>query len=86
MKPSCPKCQAGKCRHLDSEKNWKRANYTQAIALLKDEKLVWSNDMEAIRHLLADVFEEAKDLDKFDIMTLNYLAEKLIEEENDLAI
>jgi hypothetical protein len=36
--------------------------------------------------MLADVFEEAKDLDKFDIMTLNYLAEKLIEEENDLAI
>jgi hypothetical protein len=56
------------------------------MALLKDDKLVWSNDMEAVRHMLADVFEEAKDLDKFDIMTLNYLAEKLIEEENNLAI
>lgn len=61
-----------------------RSNAQFALELLKDNELVWSNDFEQIRPLLADVFEEYIYLGKFDIMTLNYLAEKLIEEENNL--
>jgi hypothetical protein len=36
--------------------------------------------------MLADVFSEAKDDGNFELTTLNYLAEKLIESENDLTI
>ena len=67
-------------------KNWNRVNYVQAIALLRDEQLVWSADMDSIRKLLADVFDEAKAEGKFDLTTLNYLAEQLIADENDLTI
>jgi hypothetical protein len=66
--------------------NWNRANYAQAIALLKDDQLVWSADMDAIRKLLADVFDEHLIESNFSFTTLNYLAEKLIEEENDLTV
>lgn len=66
--------------------NWNRANYAQAIALLKDDQLVWSADMEAIRKHLADVFDEHLIESNFSFSTLNYLAEKLIEEENDLTV
>lgn len=66
--------------------NWNRANYAQAIALLKDDQLVWSEDMEAIRKPLADVFDEHLIESNFSFATLNYLAEKLIEEENDLTV
>jgi hypothetical protein len=61
-----------------------RSNAQFAVELLKDDQLVWSHDFEQIRPLLKDVFEEYIYLGKFDIMTLNYLAEKLIEEENNL--
>jgi hypothetical protein len=64
--------------------NWNKANYRQAIELLKDDKLVWSGDMEQIRKLLADVFTEHLIEDNFTFGTLNYLAEKLLEDENDL--
>lgn len=64
--------------------NWHRANYAQAIALLKDDKLVWSGDMDGIRKLLADVFDEHLIERNFSFTTLNYLAEKLLEDENDL--
>jgi uncharacterized protein HemX len=66
--------------------NWYRVNYVQAIALLRDDQLVWSADMDSIRKLLADVFDEAKADGKFELTTLNYLAEQLIAEENDLTI
>jgi hypothetical protein len=66
--------------------NWHRANYAQAIELLKDDKLVWSGDMDSIRKLLADVFDEHLIEDNFSFSTLNYLAEKLLEEENDLTV
>ena len=66
--------------------NWNRANYAQAIALLKDEKLVWSPDFDSIRKLLADVFDEHLIESNFSFGTLNYLAEKLLEEENDLTV
>ena len=73
---------------LQDEKviNWHRTNYRQAIDLLKDDKLVWSGDMEQIRKLLADVFDEHLIESNFSFSTLNYLAEKLLEEENDLGI
>ena len=64
--------------------NWNRANYAQAIALLKDDQLIWSADMDGIRKLLADVFDEHLIEDNFTFGTLNYLAEKLLEDENDL--
>jgi hypothetical protein len=67
-----------------SVQNWHRTNYRQAIELLKDEKLVWSPDFDSIRKLLADVFDEHAIEDNFSFETLNYLAEKLLEEENNL--
>lgn len=66
--------------------NRHRTNYAQAIALLKDDKLVWSPDMDAIRKLLADVFDEHAIEGDYSFHTLNYLAEKLIEDENDLTV
>jgi len=66
--------------------NWNRANYRQAIELLKDDKLVWSGDFENIRKALADVFDEHLIESNFSFATLNYLAEKLLEEENDISI
>jgi len=69
-----------------SVQNWHRTNYRQAIDLLKDDKLVWSGDMEQIRKLLADVFDEHLIEGNFSFSTLNYLAEKLLEEENDLTV
>jgi len=66
--------------------NWVRANYRQAIDLLRDDKLVWSPDMDAIRKELADVFDEHLIDGDFSFGTLNYLAETLLKEENNLAI
>lgn len=66
--------------------NWNRTNYRQVIDLLTDEKLVWSPDFDAIRKRLADVFDEHLSESNFSFSTLNYLAEKLIEEENDLTV
>jgi hypothetical protein len=66
--------------------NWNRANYRQVIDLLKDDKLVWSPDFDAIRVLLADVFDEHLIDGNFSFGTLNYLAEKLLEDENDISI
>ncbi len=66
--------------------NWNRTNYRQVIDLLKDDKLVWSPDFDAIRVLLADVFDEHLIDGNFSFGTLNYLAEKLLEEENDLTV
>ena len=69
-----------------SIQNWHRTNYRQAIELLKDDKLVWSGDMDSIRKLLADVFDEHQIESNFSFATLNYLAEKLLEDENDLTV
>ena len=66
--------------------NWNRANYRQVIDLLKDDKLVWSGDFDNIRKALADVFDEHLIESDFSFATLNYLAEKLLEEENDLTV
>jgi hypothetical protein len=40
--------------------------------------------MDSIRKLLADVFDEAKADGNFELTTLNYLAEAIIADENDL--
>lgn len=69
-----------------SVENWHRSNYQQAMELLKDNNLVWSSDFDFIRLLLADVFDEHLIESNFSFSTLNYLAEKLLEEENDLTI
>jgi Holliday junction resolvase RusA-like endonuclease len=66
--------------------NWQRANYRQVIELLQDDKLVWSPDFDNIRKALADVFEDHLLDDNFGSGTLNYLAEKLLAEENDLTV
>ena len=66
--------------------NRNRVDYRQVIDLLRDEKLVWSPDFDSIRKLLADVFDEHLIEDNFSFSTLNYLAEKLLEEENDLTV
>jgi len=65
---------------------WQRANYQMVIDLLKDDNLVWSPDFDAIRKALADVFDEHLIESNFSFATLNYLAEKLLEEENDLTV
>lgn len=65
---------------------WHRSNYQQAIELLKDDKLVWSPDFDSVRLLLADVIDEHLIESDFSFSTLNYLVEKLLEEENDLTI
>lgn len=70
----------------ESVQRWNRSNYQQAIELLKDDKLIWSGDFDNVRKLIADVFTEHLLEDNFEFTTLNYLAEKLIEEENDLTI
>jgi hypothetical protein len=66
--------------------NWNRANYRQVIELLQDDKLIWSGDFDNIRKALADVFDEHLIESNFSFATLNYLAEKLLEEENDLTV
>jgi hypothetical protein len=35
----------------------------QAVALLRDDNLVWSSDFEAMRKSLADLLEKASDID-----------------------
>lgn len=66
--------------------NHNHTNYAQVIALLKDDKLVWSSDFDAVRRLLADVFDEHLIERNFSFSTLNYLAWKLLEDENDLTV
>ena len=61
-----------------------QADFRQAIDLLRDDKLVWSEDMDAIRKELADVLDEAILTETDGLGTLNYLAEVLIRDENDL--
>ena len=63
---------------------WHRTNYRQAIELLKDNKLIWSPDFDSVRLLIADVLDEHLIESNFSFSTLNYLAEKLLEEENNL--
>lgn len=66
--------------------NYHKVNYVQAIALLQDNQLIWSGDFDDVRKLIADVFVEHLQDDNFEFTTLNYLAEKLIESENDLTV
>jgi hypothetical protein len=61
-----------------------QADFRQAIDLLRDDKLIWSEDMDAIRKELADVLDEAIITETDGLGTLNHLAEVLIRDENDL--
>jgi hypothetical protein len=56
-------------------------SYTKAQELLRDDDLVWSNDLDGIRPALADVFSEAQAINNYELTTLNYLAELLIGDE-----
>ena len=66
--------------------NFHKVNYRQAIDLLRDDKLIWSADMESIRQILADALQEQMDFIGFENTNLNHLCEKLIEEENDISV
>lgn len=62
------------------------ADFSQAIALLRDNQLVWSEDMEVIRHDLADFIQQSMSLGWWTNASLQKLVQKLISEENDLSI
>ena len=59
-------------------------NYAEVQLLLRDKNLDWDTDFEPIRLALADVFDEHALRSDYSYGTLNYLAEKLVEDENDL--
>ena len=63
---------------------WNAGNYAQVQLLLTDKHLDWSTDFDGIRLMLADVFDEHATRSDYSFGTLNYLAEKLLEDENDL--
>ena len=63
---------------------WNIGNFAQVQLLLRDKNLDWSTDFDAIRLLLADVIDEHALRSEYSYGTLNYLVEKLLEDENDL--
>lgn len=62
------------------------ADFSQAVSLLRDNQLVWSEDMEVIRHDLADFIQQSMSLGWWTNASLQKLVQKLISEENDLSI
>jgi hypothetical protein len=63
---------------------WNIGNFAQVQLLLRDKNLDWSADFDSIRLLLADVIDEHALRSEYSYGTLNYLVEKLLEDENDL--
>jgi hypothetical protein len=63
---------------------WNIGNFAQVQLLLRDKNLDWSADFDTIRLLLADVIDEHALRSEYSYGTLNYLVEKLLEDENDL--
>jgi hypothetical protein len=63
---------------------WNIGNFAQVQLLLRDKNLDWSTDFDSIRLMLADVFDEHALRSEYSFGTLNYLAEKLLEDENYL--
>jgi hypothetical protein len=63
---------------------WNIENFAQVQLLLRDKNLDWSADFDSIRLLLADVIDEHALRSEYSYGTLNYLVEKLLEDENDL--
>lgn len=62
------------------------ADYRQAIALLKDPHLLWSEDMDAIRVELAKFLEQALALGWDHNESLHRVVLALIADENDLSV
>ena len=63
---------------------WNVGNFAQVQLLLRDKNLDWSADFDSIRLMLADVFDEHALRSDYAYGSLNFLAEKLLEDENDL--
>jgi hypothetical protein len=63
---------------------WNIGNFAQVQLLLRDKNLDWSADFDSIRLMLADVIDEHALRSEYSYGTLNYLVEKLLEDENDL--
>jgi len=61
-------------------------NYEQVQLLLRDKNLDWSTDFDGIRLMLADIFDEHAMRGDYTFPSLNFLAEMLLEEENDLTV
>lgn len=62
------------------------ADFKQAIALLRDNNLVWSSDFDDIRLDLADLLTSKVTLGSANHPALIELVQNLIAEENDLSI
>jgi hypothetical protein len=62
------------------------ADFKQAIALLRDNNLVWSSDFDDIRLDLADLLTAKIGLGSANYPALIDLVQRLIAEENDLSI
>ncbi len=62
------------------------ADFKQAIALLRDNNLVWSSDFDDIRLDLADLLTAKIGLGSANHPALIELVQNLIAEENDLSI
>lgn len=58
-------------------------DYKQAVALLRDNQLVWSSDFDSIRLELANLIESAS---LSWPPALTEIVQKLISSENDLSI
>lgn len=68
------------------EENRRYANLRQAASLLRDNHLIWSADMEIIRHDLAEALDYFSIMQQLNFSSLERIAEKLISDENDLTI
>jgi hypothetical protein len=62
------------------------ADFKQAIALLRDNNLVWSSDFDDIRLRLADLLTAKVSLGASNHPAIIELVQTLIAEENDLSI
>lgn len=63
-----------------------RADFLTAAALLHDDNLVWSADLDSIRHDLAKYLEAKAGLGSANNPHLIAVVERFIDVENDLSI
>jgi hypothetical protein len=62
------------------------ADFRQAAALLRDKNLVWSADLDSIREDLAEYIETKAALSSANNSHLIAVVQRLIADENDLAV
>ena len=62
------------------------ADFRQAAALLRDQNLVWSADLDCIREDLANYLETKATLGSANNPHLIAVVQRLLAEENDLSI